>query len=331
MALVPQGNFYLPAGSNLLTAFNEAARGWQEHGGFDEHPPEPVRTPPSSRARNRGRRYKRKKMQPDSEEKRSSSSAKSGSGDTSQVGTDRITSCQIGLPYTEILSYPKPRGFVVDGVIGTTSMGYGTRVTPHIYMKGMKICRQFWRNPATVGHDLGGTLIINYCLIQMHKDRSIGESSEDVSQIYKIYDKFFRDYSETDETYRKFEDGISETGPFSESDYRMHKLCAPINPQNGMFKLLMRKRLKLQVPTNHSNAKSGGVRRDGVCEFKKYKPLKHRVTWEDNDNSTIPERPIYELWWAYTRSPGQHSNVTGVAHYRTMAWNTMYYKNILNA
>lgn len=330
MALVPRGNFFLPAGSNLLTAFNEASRGWNEHGGFETPgPPEPVRTPPSSRARNRGRRYKRKKMQPDSsEEKTSSSSAKSGSGDTSLVGTDRITSCQIGLPYTEILSYPKPQGYQAAG-IGTTSMGYGTRVSPHIYMKGMKICRTFWRNAQSTGHALGGHIMINYCLIQMNKDRSISEASEDVAQIYKIYDKFFRAYNETDETYRKFED--TESGPFSEADYNHHKLCAPINPNNGMFKLLMRKRFMLKLPTANSQATSAGQFRNGSVEFKKYKPLRHRVTWEDNDNSTIPERPIYELWWAYTVNPGQHATLTGVSHYRTIATNTMYYKNILHA
>jgi hypothetical protein len=163
----------------------------------------------------------------------------------------------------------------------------------------------------------------------MNKDRSISEPSEDVSQFYKIYDKFFRAYNETDETYRKFEE--QDTFPSSENGYRHHKLCAPINPNNGMFKLLMRKRFKLPVPTALTQAKNAGEYRNGSVEFKKYKPLRHKVTWEDNDNSTIPERPIYELWWAYCANPGLHSQVSGVAHYRTMATNTMYYKNILHA
>lgn len=329
MALVPQGNFYLPAGSNLLTAFNEAARGWNEHGGFDEEPPRPVESPFTSSNRRRRRRRKKKRMRPDSSSKESGSKH-SGSGDGSNnVGTENVIGCQVGLPYFELLPYPKPRGFTLVGGT-TTSLGFGTRISPHVWMKGMKICRMFWRNPNNANHITGGDYLVNYCLIQMDKDRNITESSLDVAQVYKVFDKFFRDYSETDETYRKFED-IVVYPQTALADYKFHKLCASINPDNGMFKLLMRKKFTLKCPTSFNQQNLAGDTRSGTVLFEKYKKLPHRVSWEDNDNSVTPERPIYELWWAYPKSPAQNLNVSGSIHYQTCATNTMYYKNISNA
>lgn len=212
-------------------------------------------------------------------------------------------------------------------------MGYGLRTHTRIYMKGLKICRLFYRNPTIGSHTVGGPINIHYCLIQMNKDRTpfeVADGEPPSGQSGKlIYQKFFRDFSESDETYRVFED--EELFPQTVSQYKSHKNCNAINPENGMFKLLMRKRFTLECPTAFTQQNLAGNTRTGSYEFKKYKPLKHMVTWENSDNTGVPERPIYELWWAYPKSPAQLTNVTGTTHYDTIATNTMYYKDVGHA
>lgn len=329
MSIVP---YELPdRGSNLLTAFNEAARGWAAHGGFDEDEiaPEPLESPTALARRRRRKRYRRPRGMDYTPERSETGNLRgsrtSGSDGTTGVGIDISRSCTIGQPYTALLPYPRPALTNLGD-----SMGYGLRTHVNIYCKGAKICRLFWRGD-DVDQRNGGTLIMHYCLIQMLKDKSISDfiSTEPPTGFsgQKIYEKFFRDYSESDDTWRTFED--EELYPQAESDFKQYKNCNNINPNNGMFKLLMRKRFKLTNKSLH-NSNGVGVARTGAKEVKIYKRLPHKVTWENKGDAT-PERPIYELWWGYVTDPNQLTKVAGTVHYKTLATNTMYYKDIGHA
>lgn len=257
----------------------------------------------------------------------------SGQNGSSEVGADLVTNCVLGEPNLSLLPYPKPALTNLGD-----SMGYGLRTHVRIYCKGAKICRLFWRNPNNAAHITGGPYVMHYCLIQMNKDKNIsdaisGEPNTGYSGL-SIFEKFFRDYSQSNDTWRTFED--EETWPQTlQADWKMYKNCNNINPNNGMFKLLMRKRFMLECPTSFSQQNLAGRTRTGAREVRMYKKLPHLVTWEDKANAT-PERPIYELWWGYPTSPAQHINVAGGTegaynHYFTCATNTMYFKDVGHA
>lgn len=252
----------------------------------------------------------------------------SGQDGGSSVGAQLIIECILGQPYTSLLPYPKP---ALTGL--GSSMGYGLRTHPHIYMKGVKICREFYRLHDANSQWRAGNYIMHYCLIQMNKDKSRFETSSEEppsgSSGTIIFDKFFRDYSESDETYRPFLD--LELWPQGESDFKHYKNCNAINPDNGCFKLLMRKRFVLPPPTPVAAFSSAGKFQSGGRVVRMYKPLKHKVTWENKDEIGTPERPIYELWWGYTEHPGTHRQVVAGTHYKTCATNTVYFKDIGNA
>jgi len=250
----------------------------------------------------------------------------SGSEGSNEVGANLIKSCTLGQPYLSLLPYPKPALTNLGD-----SMGYGLRTHVHVWCKGAKICRLFYRTTSTDSRT-GGTYMMHYCLIQMNKDKeiadSIGIEPPSGESGLKLYEKFFREYTDSEDTYRSFQD--EELYPqTNETDFKQYKNCNAINPDNGMFKLLMRKRFMLEDITTFNDGTSG-KRRTGAKEVKIYKPLPHKVTWENKGEAT-PERPIYELWWGYPVSPAANQNVTGSVHYKTLATNTMYFKDIGHA
>jgi len=331
MSIVP---YELPArGSNLLTAFNEAARGWSEHAGFDpdEINPQPLLTPDQlTRRRRRRKRFRRPQGAMDYTPERSETgnlrgSRTSGTDGTTGVGAEVTRICKIGEPNTALLPYPRPALTNLGD-----SMGYGLRTHVHVYCKGAKICRLFWRDLTTENRS-GGRYIMHYCLIQMLKDKTIDDVIDGEPPTgwngQKVYEKFFRDYSESEDTWRTFEN--EELYPQTESDFKQYKNCNNINPNNGMFKLLMRKRFVLDSPSTYATL-NPGMNRLGTKELKIYKRLPHKVTWEAKGDAT-PERPIYELWWGYPENPTMLANVTGSIHYKTLATNTMYFKDIGHA
>jgi len=255
----------------------------------------------------------------------------SGSNGSTSVGADLITSHVIGEPALSLLPYPKPALTNLGD-----SMGYGLRTHVRIYCKGAKICRMFWRDPNIAAQISGGDMVLHYCLIQMNKDKEIGNITGGESTVpgwsgLDIYQKFFREYSQNNDTHRPFQDEElwPQTNP---TDFKHYKNCNNINPNNGMFKLLMRKRLILECPTGHAQQALAGRIRSGSKEVRLYKKLPHLVTWEDKGNAT-PERPIYELWWAYPKTPAHSKNVVNApgGHYFSLATNTMYFKDIGHA
>jgi hypothetical protein len=186
-----------------------------------------------------------------------------------------------------------------------------------IYVKGIKICRQFEYDVASGSQALNkadiGPIVVHWCLLQLKNDEGTGEISSELPQ------RFFRDNSQDGRT-RDF----NNAGPVVPAVWDMAKNCLPINP-NDKVRILTRKKKTLIARGGGQN----NTARGSYWKLEKYYPVKKRFNFA-GANSAFPSQRIFEVFWyeamSETQYPQTANTYVGLSTCRT---NQLYFKDTI--
>lgn len=192
-----------------------------------------------------------------------------------------------------------------------TARDLGGRRGIYVYLKGIRICRQFeFLRPSEQIPPIP-PIIMHYAVVQL-KDAS-GDPAQWGTQ---FRGGFFRAFNETADKTIDFVDNTAASGWSSILN------CCNMNPDNE-FNILTHKRRKMEQPQVYAgNVRPGSY----IWQIDKYVRVKKRIAWA-NINATTPIHPLIELFWFQTRTPSNYpvGNAPGVATWST---HTKYYKEI---
>lgn len=150
-----------------------------------------------------------------------------------------------------------------------------------VFMKGFRICRTFYVERAGIGNlNNAAQVEIHWALLQQ-KAGSLGPSLETDTKV-----NFFRDHTAATTRARNFND-YGPTDPWS-AEFN----CLPINPQNDFNIITHQKKILSPV--------SDVAARPTLWKIDKYYKLKKHVRF--TGTTGLPERPVYEVFWANTVS-----------------------------
>lgn len=164
---------------------------------------------------------------------------------------------------------------------GTDGANY--RDSNVIYVKGVKICRQFeYYIPSGSSNDIG-PVTVHWCLLQLKNDETTGEVNQEIGEL------FFRDNS-LDVRARNFNNSTAT------STWDMGKNCLPLNP-NYKVRILTHKRKTLIAKGGGQNNTSRG----SFWNIDRYYPIKKRLSFRSG-SSAAPNQKIFEVYWCEAKS-----------------------------
>lgn len=193
------------------------------------------------------------------------------------------------------------------------SDGANFRDSNVIFVKGIKVCRQFEYN-AFAGQIAGanidiGPIVVHWALLQLKNDEGTSEISQELP------DRFFRDNS-VDSRTRSFGNATAA------STWDMGKHCLPINP-NDKVRILTRKKKTLIARGGGQNNTSKG----SFWNIERYYPMKKRMNFA-GANSQFPAQRIFECYWCEAKTDSQYPSVPNTTNtIVTARTNQIYFKD----
>lgn len=176
-----------------------------------------------------------------------------------------------------------------------------------IFLKGIKICRQFYVDVSEVASQ---PLQLNYCILQWKGDEELIEINDQIKQ------GFFRSHSDAENRSYDFVDNTAANVLF---DTRY--TCSPMNPDKN-FRIIKRMKFMMGNKIYTSNAAQEYPCLQNI-DF--YLKVNKSFTFQSN-SASAPHDQLFECWWI---SPVNNREdltnpVTG-ARIRTHKMNTMYF------
>lgn len=194
----------------------------------------------------------------------------------------------------------------------------GSRDTNRVYLKGIKLCRQFFRTN-NAGRNLP-QMKINYALVQLKCPLSNVESSNEtagaLAALARIRENFFRANVFDSARAISFFDYTNGT------DWSNIYNCQPMNP-NGNFNILTRMSKTLTTRFNSDRADS-----KWYWDINKYQKVGKWISF-DSSSHYYAANPIFEVWWINQVNPLDFNNVDIETHSEVETFNnhTVYFAN----
>ena len=163
----------------------------------------------------------------------------------------------------------------------STTADIGERNRNHMYLKGIKICRQFYiEDVATVTNDY----VVTWCVLQLKSGNNPNSAN--------IQDQFFR--ANDDPSTRSIPFISAGAGSAFDPSY----LCHPLNPNHNFRIITRRSRVLRDIATGD------GSKRD-KWNIEYYMPVRKNFTF-DTSSDLVPNQPIFECFWVHAATPRSH-------------------------
>jgi len=211
------------------------------------------------------------------------------------------TQLQMGRLYVQQFQYPE--------LDATFKLRQRERNT--IFIKGFKVCRHFHcsQGQATIGE---GRIEVHWALLQSKSDCVTYPSGLATGDLTT---KFFSSRDLVDKNHTEFDSYNSVSG------WQMSLNCLPINP-NSDWKVLTHRKKRI------TGAGTNGFGGNYIWHINKYFKVGKRFKF-DEDTNTLPDRPIFEVFWYNFETPLNFpADPTAINYVTTDHTNTTYWKQI---
>lgn len=191
-----------------------------------------------------------------------------------------------------------------------SSATLGERLTNKIFLKGLKLCRQFEYTFNANTPDVG-LIEVNWALVQLKNDEDNTELAAELGV------NFFRDNFSAAERSQDFNQYITS------SQWSMQLNCLAINP-NNKINILARKKKILAPGFDVALGQKG---HPSFWKIEEYMPIKKFFTFKSTTD-TLPNQRLIELHWYNTVSASKFpADPTVIKHIGTNKMHTVYYGN----
>jgi len=194
----------------------------------------------------------------------------------------------------------------------------GRRDGLRVYVKGIKICRQFefLRPSESVPHC--PPIIMHYAVVQL-KDASMDGGT--YSQSFR--EKFFRSFTDTQDRIEPFIDNTVGSGWSSKQN------CLNMNPDSE-FNILTHMRRKMVQRCDFPVSPSGPnvTPNQYIWHIEKYMKIKKSIAFDRTTDGT-PIHPIFDMYWYQTITPSDYPSHTPSVPVVCATWkqHTVYYSD----